>query len=167
MSTYYIAGCKGEEPEVVFFDKIFVTAMSLVDLDDKLQQEIEYHLIAEENLNEDLDDYSDDTSIVENCYKSLVEFIDTEKKNINEIEVFEDNNKLQLAIIELFDTYYKELTTSIPLLINLIKSEDISDTGTEQLNSIYPSLQSNLDMALNKFYVTVEEYAYKYNIDLS
>lgn len=167
MDTYYMDGCKGEEPEVLFFDKIYVAAMTLVDLDNTLQENIDYHLISEENLDDDIDDYTDDTTAMEKSYHNLINFIKTEKISIEKIEVFENNNKLQYALIELFDTYYSELSKAIPQLLKLIKSEDLNKEESEKLNSIYPSFQSNLDDAINKFYISVEEYANKYNIELS
>lgn len=166
MDTYYIEGCRGEEPEIVYFDKIYNPVMTLIYLDNRLQEEIENHIITEENLKDNIDDYSGNTLAMEKSYNIIMDFITLEKKRIVNVEIFENNNQLQYSRIELFDTYYSELSKAIPQLLKLIKSEDVNNKESEQLNSIYPSLQNNLDEAIDKFYVPLEKYANKYNIEL-
>lgn len=165
MDTFYMDGCK-QQPEFIFLDKIFIPAMELIDLDYKLQEELEYHLLAEENLEDNIDDYNCDTTGLKNSFSEIIGFINIQQDSLKELEVYDGNVNLYNAAIKLFSVFKKELDTAIPELISIIESEEMNDEITKKLNNYYPQLQINLDTALNSFYFHLEEYANKYDISL-
>lgn len=165
MDTYYLDGCKDKEPEIVFFDKIFGSAMVLIDLDNKLQEELAYHLQTEEGLNEDISDYNEDSSKLKESYKNIINYINTELKRLEQITIFENNTKIYEAAIQLFKIYSLELTKAIPIVIEIIEKEEPEEDDSEKLNHYYPQMQKKLDTELDNFYEKVHEYANKYNIE--
>ncbi len=159
-------GCKDRKLEIVFFDDIFGSVMKLIDFDTKLQKEIEYHLQTEEDLSNNITDYNDDTIKLRDSYDEIINFINKERKRLENIEIYKDNKALLNTTIELFNLYQLELSKAVPVLIEIIEAEDVNEKDIDRLNEYYPQMNKNLDVILNNFYSQAEDYANKYDIGL-
>ncbi len=159
-------GCKSVEPEIIYFDNIYTAAMQLVDLDNLLQQTIEYHLVVEDDIDSYFDDYSNDTSEIKSKFEDIKVYIKSQVAALDTINIFDNKFDIKDAYSKLLSAYNDNLIGVIPNIINLIDKDLQNEKAYELLNSIYPNMQTDLDRALDEFYKTIFEYAAKYNIDI-
>jgi hypothetical protein len=168
MSTFLMNGCTNESKSIAYFEACFGPVQELIDLDTQFQTVFENQLVTEE----DLEDLQPDS--IPESHDSLWVAFDRVKKFVQQhglssldIEVYNDEHQLKQAYIRLLVDFDEELQTTYPQLFDILLRSEADDEEIERFNSLLKANQAKLDASLDRFYQIAEEYAIKYDIELT
>ena len=165
-STFYMDGCLSPEQSTEYFEMIFNSVQQIIELDNIMQHALEEHLLAEEDLDSDLEEIID-INILFKAHKNLLEKISSLKIELSKIPLYKSDNEILESYKEFLKTYSIILEEKYPIVFQIMEKEEVSSTEIDYFNSLLQGINKELDFTLSDFYFKAEEFGEKHDIDIS
>jgi DNA-binding MurR/RpiR family transcriptional regulator len=166
-------GCVSNNEEAInYFDSLYFPVQDLVELDNNFQESMQALTVADDQIKDaddtivDEEEYSRSIQQTEAAYQKLHDFVKEQNSALRDIPVYNNENALQRAALQLFSVYENVLDHEYRQMITLLKKETPADEDNAQFNKLLKESGEKLEHALQNFYDTAFAYGEQYNIDV-
>ena len=172
-TTFFMEGCVSNNEEAIkYFDALYFPVQDLVELDNQFQESMQNLTIADDQIKDaddtivDEEEYSRSIQKTEAAYHALYDYVVEKSTSLRDIPVYNNENALQRAALQLFSVYENVADNEYRQMIELLKKETPADEDNARFNQLLKESGDKLEHALQNFYDTAFAYGEQYNIDV-